>query len=370
MNNKIKSIVSTLLFAIVVLSFSATCWLKPAAQISESERRELAQFPELSLQTVFNGKFMSNFESYAADQFPARDSFRTIKALFNYNLLHKLDNNGLIFADGHLSKLEYPVNEHWVENSAAKFNALYEKYIKDKGGKVYLSLVPDKNYFLGKQNGYLTIDYEKFSSDFSSKLPYMKYIDIMPLLSLEDYYKTDSHWKQENIAHIAEFIAEEMGTSAKGEYETIKTGLPFNGVYSGQAALPVKPDTLNYLTNETLENMVVTYYNDMGKKKSGDMYDMEKATGKDPYEMFLSGTQSVVEIENPAALTDKELIIFRDSFGSSISPILAQGYKKVTVVDIRYVAVDFVGQFVPSFENKDVLFLYSTTLINNSGAMK
>ena len=76
-----------------------------------------------------------------------------------------------------------------------------------------------------------------------------------------------------------------------------------------------------------------------------------------------------MEIENPMATTDKELVLFRDSFGSSIAPLLAQGYKKVSVVDIRYIQSNFVGSFV-DFENKDVLFLYSTTLINNSSAMK
>ena len=36
------------------------------------------------------------------------------------------------------------------------------------------------------------------------------------------------------------------------------------------------------------------------------VYDMQKAYGKDPYEMFLSGSLSLITIENPHAQTDKE----------------------------------------------------------------
>ena len=96
---------------------------------------------------------------------------------------------------------------------------------------------------------------------------------------------------------------------------------------------------------------------------------MEKAYGKDPYEMFLSGSLSLITIENPNATTDKELVIFRDSFGSSIAPLLVEGYAKITLVDIRYITSDLVGRFI-DFENQDVLFLYSTLVLNNSVTLK
>ncbi|MFQ8765152.1 MAG: hypothetical protein ACLR8U_00430 [Oscillospiraceae bacterium] len=88
------------------------------------------------------------------------------------------------------------------------------------------------------------------------------------------------------------------------------------------------------------------------------VYDMEKAAGKDPYEMFLSGSVSLLTIENPSAKTDKELVIFRDSFASSLAPLLIDGYTKITLIDIRYLPSARLGSFV-TFDNQDVLFLYS-----------
>ena len=368
MNKKIMSIITTLLFAVVLISVSAVCLLKPATAYSEGERRELAKSPEFSLGALFGGEFMESFEAYATDQFPARESLRSLKAWFAYNIFGKSDNNGLFCAQGHLSELEYPQNDEMLRFAAEKFTFLYEKFIKDTEAKVYLSIVPDKNMFIAEKNGYLAMDYEKFASDFAAKVDFMQYIDIFPLLSADDYYTTDSHWRQEKIIHVAEHIAQKMGTSVSAEYEQISLNLPFKGVYAGQAAVPVKPDEIIYLTNDSLASSVVTYYN-TGMPEQGNMYNMEKASGKDPYEVFLSGTAPLITIENPQASGEKELVIFRDSFGSSIAPLFAEGYKKITVVDIRYLQSDFVGNFV-KFTNQDVLFLYSTTLLNNSTALR
>ena len=365
---KNKNIILTVVFALMLGILSLICWFKPYTTYSESERRLLAEKPELTSETIMSGEFMSDFEKYTVDQFPARDKFRRIKALFSTYIYNKKDNNGLFVADGHVSKIEYPVNPEMVDYAEERFDYLFERYMKDKNVNVYLSVIPDKNYFLAKKNGYLSIDYDKFISDFNSRMEYMKYIDILPMLSIDDYYRTDSHWKQEELCDVAEFIAESMGADAKTQYTVNTLDNPFNGVYLGQSALPFASDTIKYLTNDVLDNCTVSYF-DSGKAEAGEIYNMEKAYGKDPYEMFLSGTSALIEIDNPNAKTDKELVVFRDSYGSSLVPLLVAGYSKVTVVDIRYLQSDFLGNFI-EFDNQDVLFLYSTTLLNNSMAMR
>ncbi|MBE7046022.1 MAG: hypothetical protein E7396_01260 [Ruminococcaceae bacterium] len=367
MNNHKHKIV-TCVFAFFLCIVSVVCWFKPDDAFSESERRELTKMPELSVETVASGEFMNSFEEYTTDQFPARDMLRGVKALFSKYVFNKLDNNGLYYSYGHLSKLEYPVNPDMVNNAKKRFDYLYNTYMKDKNVNIYLSLIPDKNYYLSQKNGYISIDYKAFMDDFKSMMDYMKYIDISDKLSLDDYYRTDSHWKQEEIVDVAKYIAENMGTPIIEDYDVKKLDGPFKGVYLGQSALNVEPDEIKYLTNENLLNCKVNYF-DTGMPKAGEIYNMEKANGKDPYEMFLSGTSPLIEIENPDSLTDKELVIFRDSYGSSISPLFCSGYKKVTIVDIRYIQSAFLGNFV-KFDNQDVLFLYSTTIINNSMSLR
>ena len=100
-----------------------------------------------------------------------------------------------------------------------------------------------------------------------------------------------------------------------------------------------------------------------------DVHDVTKADSRDPYEMFVCGNDPLVIIENPNATTDKELIVFRDSFGSSIAPLLTTGYSKVTLVDIRYIQSGMLGGFL-KMKDQDVLFLYSTLVLNSSTSFK
>ena len=142
---------------------------------------------------------------------------------------------------------------------------------------------------------------------------------------------------------------------------------PFYGVYYGQAALPVKPDKLYYLNNSVLEGCKVVSY-DTGKAVETVIYNMDKANGNDAYEIFLSGTSALQVIENPAAPKERELIVFRDSFGSSLIPLLVDEYSKITVIDTRYVNSLLLGNLV-DFHGQDVLFIYSTLILNNSMSM-
>lgn len=366
---KIKNIISTFVFAAVITCVFLTFVIKEDLPFSYSERRALAQMPKLSGQSVISGEFMDSFETYTADQFPFRDTFRSYKAFFVQKILGKYENNGLYRASGHLSKLDDDENPYMTDYAQKLFTDIYTKNIKDTKCKVYLSIIPDKNFILSKANGYPSIDYDKFIENFKTSLAFMDYIEIRDLLSLDDYYKTDSHWKQENISDIADRLLDTMGASADDTYKQNTLKKPFYGVYAGQYGMKTKPDSIKYLTSPSVDGCVVTYYDNMGKPVTGQMYDMEKAQGKDPYELFLSGTQALIEIENPNAATDAELVIFRDSFASSIAPLMTKGYKKITLVDIRYIQSMAIGSFV-DFTNQDVLFMYSTTILNNSLSMK
>lgn len=365
---KKKSVVVTSVMAAVLFGCSVLAWTKETDAFSDSERRELAKFPKFSVESMMDGSFMEDFESYTLDQFPFRDLFRKLKARIVFDVWGQKDNNDIYIADGYASKMEYPLSKPMLDHAANRFEYLYETYLQD-AEDIYFAIVPDKNYFLAEQNGYLSLDYEELISYMNEKTDYMTPIDLTGQLKLEDYYYTDTHWRQENLTDLADYLLEAMGAeSEEQEYQKIESETPFYGVYYGQAALPMEPDTLNYLTNEMLEDCKVFTY-ETGKPVEIPMYDMEKAAGKDPYEMFLSGTRPILTIENPHVDNDEELIVFRDSFGSSLVPLLAKAYEKITILDIRYVNSSMLGQFV-EFGDQDVLFLYSTMLLNSSLALK
>ena len=111
MKKNIKELLTLSLAGVTVVGFALWCIVKPAGELSQTERRPLAQLPEFTMEAVLSGSFSGDFEKYSADQFPLREGFRRIKALSKYYLFQQGDNNGVYIADNHASKLEYPLNE-------------------------------------------------------------------------------------------------------------------------------------------------------------------------------------------------------------------------------------------------------------------
>lgn len=352
----------------VWLILVGAAWFAPAKDISEAERRKLAQFPTFSTENLLSGKFMTDFESFAQDQFPLRDSFRQMKALFHYGILRQGDNNGIYFTQGYAAALEYPLDEASVQNAGKRLNTIYEKYLAGTGSEIILAVVPDKGYYLAEANGYPAMDYDALFSLVREQLPWADYVDITDCLNIDCYYRTDTHWRQEQILPAAQRICDALGVTAPQAEDFTVTQLerPFYGVYYGQAALPMAAEPMYVLENDLLDQCEV--YNFETQTAYSGVYDREKEAGRDMYDVFLSGASPLLTIENPNAATDRELIVFRDSFGSSMVPLLLRDYRTVTVVDTRYIRSEFLGGFL-DFHGQDVLLLYSTLLLNSSYSM-
>lgn len=363
MKNKLRKY-GAIFLAAVWLALTLFAWFKPAGEFSDAERRPLDQMPEITADTLLNGKFMKEFEDYTLDQFPLRDGFRQLKSLFHYYVLNQKDNNGIYIADGYAAEMEYPLETHSVEHALQQFSKVYEKYLKESGSTVFATVVPDKSYYLAEDNGYLSMDYEALFSQVREGMPWATHVDISDCLSIEDYYFTDTHWRQERLLPVAQRLSQAMGLTVPqaGDFAVTALERPFYGVYYGQAALPMSPETMYVLTNSMLDACTVYNY-ESGKETA--VYDMEKLYAKDQYDVFLSGAQSLLTVTNPNAKTDRELIVFRDSFGSSLIPLLLQDYASVTLVDIRYISPELLDRFL-EFKGQDVLFLYSTLVLNKN----
>ncbi len=366
MPEKRKDMALVVLTCIFLYGFLLWAVLKPVDAQSASERRPLAAPPTASWDAVFSGAYMTDFEEYALDQFPLRDKLRTVKALTALCAFRQKDNNGVYLRDGYISKLDYPLDLRSVDYAASRFRYVYEQYLADKDMAVYLSVIPDKNAYMAAEHGAPALDYAGLTAALRDRVDFAQYIDLFPFLELPDYYRTDSHWRQETITDAAQYLASQMGATLSGGYTRHLAEAPFYGVYYGQAALPLPGEELYYLSHAALENCRVYDY-ETGTYIS--LYDSEQVEGRDPYAFFLAGPKSLLKIENPHATTGKELILFRDSFGSSIAPLLAEGYASITLVDIRYISPSMLGRFI-SFTNQDVLFLYSTSVLNNSETIK
>ena len=366
---KAKNIATIAVFLAFVFGLAFLGALLPDATLSRAERRKLAQSPKLTAGSVMNGKFMTDLEAYLLDQFPFRDDWRAVKAALRFGLFRQMDNNGVYLVGDSVLKLEYPLKEDQVNYAAKKIAEVCEKYLS--GMRVYWSVVPDKNYFAARENGRMALDYDRLMALMREGVPEkMTYVDLFGDLTIGDYYKTDAHWRQDRILPVAKKLAEAMGAEegllGETDYESHELS-PFYGGYWGQSALNVEPDTLVYLESGYTKNATVT-----SAQKPGEtlpVYTLDRFAGMDGYDVFLDGAATILTVECESAAAGRELIVFRDSSASSLAPLLLGAYAKITLVDLRYVKAELVGQYV-DFADQDVLFLYGVSLLNSGTLLK
>jgi len=261
----------------------------------------------------------------------------------------------IVLIDEHLVEITEPLNPYMADYAVKLFTRIYEEHLKNNA--CYFVLIPDKYKYLADKEG----EYQEFFSYMSNALPFATPIEIYDLLHADDYYRTDMHWRQEEVCDVADRILTAMGAEYDENYDESTTVSHFVGNYAHRCDIEVPDDDLVYLSNATIRNLEIA--------ENIPVYDLKKLSTDAEYEMFLSGNQSIVTMKNDMAESDRRLVIFRDSFASSLAPLMCDSYSEIILVDLRYIMSDMMTDYV-SFDDADVLFLYSTLLLNNSMSMK
>lgn len=360
MNDKIKDIVVTIIFLFTVISLFLINVIKKDTDISVAERRKLATMPELTTKSLFDGTYFKKFDSYVTDQFVERDAFRKIK--IDIELSTKGEYNNLYLYDNYIIEEIFPLNSNSINNLTNKINYIKDTYLNNNSN-IYYTIIPDKNYFVN--NGNLKLDYNKLQDMMRNNLSNINYINIFDKLTLDNYYKTDTHWKEEDLFNVANTIANQMNFDITNN-NVVNTITTFNGSYAGRLSVTKDIDTIKTISNPSTLNSSVYNYE---TKKYTDIYDYTKINSLDKYDIYLSGAVPIIDIINNNTSSDKELIVFRDSYGSSLIPLLIEGYKKITVIDIRYISSKILNKYI-DFNDQDVLFMYSILTINNSFSIR
>ena len=268
---------------------------------------------------------------------------------------------------GYAVTTEAGYDQKSLDYAALKFQQLYDSYLTGNDGHIYLSVVPDKGSFTAPPEGYTPASAQETADTLLAQLDFVQYVDIAPGLTLEDYYRTDPHWRQECLVATAQTLAQAMDVPLAGDFQENAIDVPFYGAYAEKAGEPLVADTLRYLTGEVLDACTVYDYETDAQEP---LYDLSAVETDTPYDLYLQGSRSLLRIDSPLSATDRTLVVFRDSFGSSLIPLLAESYRTIYAVDIRYLSSQMVGRFLSFDGSEDVLFLYSTLVLQNSRTMK
>ncbi len=176
------------------------------------------------------------------------------------------------------------------------------------------------------------------------------------------FYYSDHHWNSTGteLAYRAYCRAAGLEPAAQEAFTYTQYG-HFHGTTYSRSGLPfVREDTLICAEPKAAVTLTI--------REDGAEYDHlifpEKAETYDGYAVYLNGNHGMLTISNPEA-AGGTLLVFRDSFASSLLPYLSANYARITAVDVRYYPGSFRDAMEEAGEADQILFLYSLDSLAN-----
>ena len=240
------------LFLILIFGFTIATLIKPDQEYSESENRTLAQMPEPTVETVFNGEFESDYETYLTDQFVARDAWIGLKTDVE-RLMLKSESNDIYFADD-----DYLIEKHTgaFTSDTAELNprilGQFAEMYQEQFGTEHMTfmVVPNAVEILDDKLPLLASPYdqEKYLEQIRAELPDGTWFDTAAILrdhkEEEIFYRTDHHWETLAAFYVYQAWAEQKGYEVPSEddFEIETASDSFEGTI--QSKLGIDPERI------------------------------------------------------------------------------------------------------------------------------
>ena len=356
---KAYSIFLTVLFTVFIGGVLVISALLPKEEFSEMENRFLQKPPELSIETVKNGKFMENSEKYVSDHIAGRDLWVAAKA-WGERLSGKQENNGVYFVkeDTLLNRLDEPDYDTLITSAGYVNDLVYNLNVP-----VYFGIIPSSTEIwsdrlpAGAPNASQTAILEQAKA----AVPGASWADLYTPLwehKGEDiFYRTDHHWTSLGAYYGYTALMEAMGMEAAPLDESAKVTVSdsfYGTTFSTSGVRWVAPDHIDrYISGDGVK---VTGYPE-GSPVESSLYVDSYLDKKDKYSSFLGGNQPLCVIETEHTDAPKVLVI-RDSYSDSLAPFLTQSFSEIHLFDTRMNKTS-IKAYVEENQIDQVVVLYS-----------
>lgn len=356
----------TCLFAAFLGVFAVANAVTPTKEFSPMENRALAQMPELTVDSLSTGKFMSDFETFVTDQFVLRDEWIALKAGAEY-ASGKRENNGVYICDEHtlIARFDPPANDRAKKRIDDNFGYV-EKLSTLTDKPVYFSLIPGKVSVWADllPDGAPNDDEGQYIAR-GAALQGPKWLDTDTALNAHKdeaiYYRTDHHWTTLGAYYAYAALMEGMGRTPKALSEfdpTVVSDEFFGTTFSSSGVRWLEPDSIEFYVPQSAAT-VTNYFDD--NPTAGQLYDMSKLAEKDKYATFLGGNKPLTVVKSNVAPADApKLMLIRDSYADSLAPFLCYHFSEIHLVDPRYYKTS-MAQYVKDNAIDEVLVMYSVS---------
>lgn len=359
--------VLTGLFLALVFGGTVATFLVPKREFSDRENRALQQFPKASVDSVLNGEFESDYETYLSDQFPGRDGWIRVKTEAEL-AMGKDEIKNIYFA-----KDDYLIESHegsFTTDTAEKNIGYLAAFLKSQEnrfetGRITAMIVSNAVEILkDKLPKYAPDSGESaYLRKIQAAVPVSMWFDASSVLAEHKdeyiYYRTDHHWTTLGAWYAYQAWAEAKGFSPAplSDYTVETLTTDFKGTIESKVGVDVVPDTIQSFMKKDLPAYTLDYNN--GQKSSDDLYDRSYLEEKDKYSVFFGGNQPIIRasIKNNSA---RKLLVIKDSYAHCFLPFTFEDFSEVDFIDIRYFN-ESLKNYLETSDYTDLLFLYNAS---------
>ncbi len=353
----------TTLFLLLIFGFTAASLLKPDTEVSESENRELAQRPRFSVESLLEGEFTADYETYLTDQFIFRDQWIRLRTAMERMTLHQ-DVNGVYFAaDDYLIE----THEGTFLSSQAKANidtlSAFCEQMRTRNPDIHLSvmIVPNALSILKeKLPKFASADEEEaYLGALRSALPSEIWFDAGQVLSSHReepiFYRTDHHWTTRGAFYVCSAWLEKMGFSPLKEEDFAVSQVTdaFLGTVAAKVGGAVRPDTIEKYEPVSPTSYLLTYNQSEDVRSS--VYQEQALHTHSKYNYFYGGNYGLIEAKTQAE-SGRRLLVIKDSYAHCFVPFTYGYFDEVDMLDLRYF-YQSLSDYIEAGEYTDLLFL-------------
>lgn len=364
MRNKIMIV----LFCGALLLGIVGSFLCPDKYYSENEKRTLAQRPTFTISRFLSGKYESELETYLSDQFPARDSWITVKTLTEL-ALGKREGGQVYFAgDGYLIDCFDGYDAEQCKANVAVLKELAETLQEQYDIPMQVMLVPTATEILSDKLPAFAPHAGQLEIIEYAKQQGLAVIDVTEELSAHKeeyiYYKTDHHYTSLGAYYCYRVWKESKGQIPEdlSAWNSEVLCNDFHGTTYAKVNYPFAPyDTM--IAYYKQENHRVDYNN--GNYITDSIYERKYLEGKDQYAVFFNSNQATTVVSGEGS---GKLLILKDSYANSFAQFVIDEYEETHMLDLRFYTGS-VEDYVKEHGITEVLVLYNipnfvTTVLN------
>ncbi len=356
-------------FLVLLFGVTAATLLHRSRSFSDRENRSLAQMPKIRAQSLLDGSFESDYESYLTDQFPGRDGWIAVKTTAE-RASGKQETNDVYFA-----KDDYLIEKHTNTFTASQAERNVE-LLSSFAGKLsqehtetalHVMIVPNAVDILKDKLPAAAAPYdeEDYLQQIREALPAgTKWVDASLALSAhaeeEIYYRTDHHWKTLGAFYAFQSFAESagLGSVRPEDYVTTTVTENFEGTVAAKVGTKVKDDSIEQMTAKDSVSYTLTYNaNVSGGEVRNTAYHREALDTRDKYGYFYGGNTALVQGTTQAD-TKRKILVIKDSYANCFVPFLYDRFAEVDMLDLRYYNAS-LSEYMQENNYTDVLFLYN-----------